>query len=110
MSTISGKGIDPHAIPSLQVLAGVTAAFATSNQSVSPNPKVTAHYISDFQHAALAVPYYDALFCDHGMAAVLQNKPLEFGKVYNTVILSRTDEIREFLLSLAQCTQKWVGS
>jgi hypothetical protein len=91
---ISEKGIDPHAIPSIQVLAGVNAAFAVSQR------KLDAHDISDFQHAAVAVPYFDALFCDGGMAAMLQNKPLEFGKIYDTTIISRPDEIRAYLIRL----------
>ena len=94
MHRISEKGIDPRAIPSLQVVAGVNAAFAVSQRKLSGND------ISDFQHAALAVPYYDALFCDGGMATMLQNKPLEFGKIYNTIIISRPDEIREYLIRL----------
>jgi hypothetical protein len=92
--SISENGIDPHAIPSLQVVAGVNAAFAVSQRKLSPND------ISDFQHAAVAVPYFDALFCDGGMAAMLQNKPLEFGKIYDTKIISRPDEIREYLIRL----------
>jgi hypothetical protein len=88
---ISEKGIDPHAIPSLQVVAGVNAAFAVSER------KLDANDISDFQHAAIAVPYFDALFCDGGMATMLNDKPLEFGKIYNTTIISSPDEIREYL-------------
>jgi hypothetical protein len=91
---ISEKGIDPLAIPSLQDVAGVNAAFAVSQR------KLNANYISDFQHAAVAMPYFDALFCDGGMATMLQNKPLEFGKIYNTIIISRPDEIREYLVRL----------
>jgi hypothetical protein len=92
--SISEKGIDPHAIPSLQVVAGVNAAFAVSQRKLSPND------ISDFQHAALAVPYFDALFCDDGMATMLNDKPLEFGKIYNTDIISRPNEIRDYLVRL----------
>jgi len=79
--SISEKGIDPQAIPSLQVVAGVNAAFAVSERKLSAND------ISDFQHAAVAVPYFDALFCDGGMATMLNDKPLKFGKIYNTIIM-----------------------
>ncbi len=54
----------------------------------------------DFNYAALAVPYCDALFCDGPMAHVLQSKPLEFGKVYNIKILSKPDEILDYLKGL----------
>lgn len=91
---ISENGIDPHAIPSLQVVAGVNAAFAVSQRKLSAND------ISDFQHAAVAVPYFDALFCDDGMATMLNGKPLEFGKIYGTDIISRPNEIRDYLVRL----------
>jgi hypothetical protein len=91
---ISENGIDPHAIPSLQVVAAVNAAFAVSQR------KLDAHDISDFQHAAVAVPYFDALFCDGGMATMLNDKPLEFGKIYNTDIISHPNEIRDYLVRL----------
>jgi hypothetical protein len=98
--SISEKGIDPQAIPSLQVVAGVNAAFAVSERKLSAND------ISDFQHAAVAVPYFDALFCDGGMATMLNDKPLKFGKIYNTIIMGRPDEIREYLVRLTQETSK----
>jgi hypothetical protein len=85
---------DPWALPSIQVLASVNAALIHSGKTFSAND------ILDFQHAALAVPYFDALFCDRRMANTLINKPLEFGKVYNTKILSRADEIGAFLQTL----------
>jgi hypothetical protein len=56
----------------------------------------------DFQHAALAVPYCDALFCDDPMAHVLRSKPLEFGKTYQTTMLSRPEEILQYLHGLEQ--------
>ena len=85
---------DPWALPSLQVLAGVNAALIHSGKKFSAND------IVDFQHAALAVPYFHALFCDRRMANTLINKPLEFGKTYDTKILSRADEISAYLQNL----------
>lgn len=84
----------PWALPSVQVLASVYAALITSTKKFSANDML------DFQHAALAVPYCDALFCDGPMAHVLQSKPLEFGKVYNIKILSKPDEILDYLKGL----------
>jgi hypothetical protein len=88
------KDVNPHVIPSLHVAAGVNAAFA-----VSPR-KFDLTDISDFQHAAIAVPYFDAMFCDNGMAVMLRDKPLEFSKLYDTRILSRPDEICDYLRQL----------
>jgi len=85
---------DPWALPSLQVLAGVNAALIHSGKKFSAND------ILDFQHAAVAVPYFDALFCDRRMANTLINRPLEFGKTYDTKILSRADEISAYLQNL----------
>ena len=62
--------------------------------------KLSPNDISDFQHAAVAVPYFDTLFCDDGMASMLKDKPLEFGKIYNTDIISRPNEIRDYLVRL----------
>jgi hypothetical protein len=98
MPLLSEEDFDPWALPSLQVLAGVNAALIHSGKKFSAND------ILDFQHAALAVPYCDALFCDRRMANTLINAPLEFGKVYNTTILSRADEMNAYLQSL--CTKK----
>jgi len=85
---------DPWALPSLQVLAGVNAALIHSGKKFSAND------ILDFQHAAVAVPYFDALFCDRRMANTLINRPLEFGKTYDPKILSRADEISAYLQNL----------
>ncbi len=85
---------DPWATPSIQVLAGVHAALIVSGKKFSAND------ILDFEHAALAIPYCDALFCDGPMAQTPQNKPLEFGRIYDTAILSNPVEILNYLRSL----------
>jgi len=84
----------PWVLPSSQVLASINATMITSTKKFSAND------ILDFQHAALAVPYCDALFCDGPMAHILRTKPLEFGKVYETTILSDPNEIKNYLESL----------
>jgi len=71
----SASDASPWVLPSSQVLASINAALITSTKKFSAND------ILDFQHAALAVPYCDALFCDGPMAHILRTKPLEFGKV-----------------------------
>ncbi|HZM06808.1 MAG TPA: hypothetical protein VFC44_27720 [Candidatus Saccharimonadales bacterium] len=97
-SEISAAIYSPWVLPSLQVLAGITAA-----DMLSPK-KFNAHDMLDFHHAALAIPYCDALFCDNPMATRLRNKPCQFGQVYGKVILSRPEEIREYLSALAHPT------
>jgi hypothetical protein len=87
----SAEDASPWVLPSLQVLGGVNAALISSRKRFSAND------ILDFQHAALAVPYCDALFCDGPMAHILKNKPLEFGKIYETTILSNPNEIVNYL-------------
>jgi hypothetical protein len=81
----------PQALPSLQILAGITAAAMRTNM------KFEANDILDFRHAALAIPYCDAVCCDNPMAARLRSKPCEFGKLYGTQILSRPQEVVCFL-------------
>ena len=88
-------GQDPNALPSLEVIAGLDAAICMeSKRKVQPNDML------DYLHAAQALPYCDALFCDNFMSQKMRNKPLEFGKVYHTKIGSRPEEILQFLKSL----------
>jgi hypothetical protein len=77
----------PWTMPSLQVLAGISATVAYSRRKTKPND------VHDFLHAGQAIPYCDAFFCDNPIAALLREKPLEYHKAYDTVILSRPEEI-----------------
>jgi hypothetical protein len=58
---------------------------------------VTPNDMLDFRHAALAIPYCDAVFCDGPMAVRLRSKPCQFGQVFGTKILGRPAEIIEYL-------------
>ena len=89
-------GRDPKALPSLEVVAGLDAAI-----SQEASRKVQANDMLDYLHAAQALPNCDALFCDNFMAQKMRNKPLEFGKLYNTEIGSRPEEILQFLNRLS---------
>ena len=74
------------------MIAGLSAALALeTNRKVQPNDML------DFLHAAQALPYCDALFCDKFMAQKMRNKPLEFGMVYDTQIGSSPEELLEYL-------------
>lgn len=88
----------PWTVPSLQVLAGIEAAATFLKRKVVEND------IYDFLHAAEAIPYCDAFFCDNPIARLLRDKPLEFHKAYSTVILSRPHEIALHLENLATHT------
>lgn len=85
----------PWNLPSLQILAGISAADLVTTK------KFNSHDILDFRHAALAIPYCDAIFCDGPMATRLRNKPCDFSNVYGTTILGKSEEIYEFLKTLA---------
>jgi hypothetical protein len=87
---------DPWVLPSLQIYASVYAAVMRSNRRISP------HDALDLMHAASAVPYCDAFFCDNAMATFVTSKPLELDKVYDTVVLSRSIEIIDYLQSLTR--------
>ncbi len=84
----------PWNFPSLQVLAGISAAAMRSTM------KFEANDMLDFRHAALAIPYCNAIFCDSGMATILRNKPCEFGSVYGAEVLGTVDEVLSFLKRL----------
>lgn len=81
----------PWNMPSLQIVAGAGAAMTAKGQKAKP------HDLLDIIHAAVAIPYCDAYFCDNPMAALLRSKPLEYHLAYNTTILSQPDEIAAFL-------------
>ena len=88
-------GLDPNAVPSLEVIAGLDAAISQESKR-----KVQANDMLDYLHAAQALPYCDALFCDNFMSQKMRNKPLEFGRIYDTEIGSRPEEILLFLNGL----------
>lgn len=90
----SPEDYSPWNFPSLQTLAGINAADMMTNKKFSANDML------DYRHAALAIPYCDAVFVDNPMAARLRNKPCEFGGVYGTEILGRPEAILEYLKQL----------
>jgi hypothetical protein len=85
---------NPGAMPSFQVLAGLDAAIISSNRELNAND------MQDFMHAAVAVPYCDAFFCDKHIASLLSTKPLQLDRVYDTKILSRPEQINTYLTQL----------
>lgn len=87
-------GDDPWILPSVQVYAALGAAIFQSARRVRDTDPW------DFDHAATAIPYVDTYCCDNSAAALLRGAPLRFDKVYDTVILSRPDEIRDYLCEL----------
>jgi hypothetical protein len=89
------EGRDPHALPSLEVVAGLDAAI-----TLDIARKVQANDMEDYLHAGQALPHCDAVFCDNFMAQKLKNRPLEFGKTYQTEIGSRPEEILAYLKNL----------
>jgi hypothetical protein len=89
------EGCDPRALPSVEVVAGLDAAIALESTR-----KVQANDMLDYLHAAQALPYCDVLFCDNFMAHKMRNSPLEFGKIYDTEIGSRPEEIVAYLKGL----------
>jgi hypothetical protein len=86
---------DPWVLSSLQIYAGISAAVMKSNRKIGP------HDILDFMHAASAIPYSDAYFCDKAMANLLTGIPLHFDEAYKTTISSKPEEIIAFLKQLA---------
>lgn len=86
----------PFNFPSLQILAGISAADMLSSK------KFNSHDMLDFRHAAVAIPYCEAVCSDHPMATRLRNKPCEFGKIYGTMILGRAEEMVDYLNTLKE--------
>lgn len=82
---------NPKILPPLQIYASISAAVMRSNRTIR------SHDAFDFIHAATAIPYCDAYFCDNPMKRFFTEKPLELDKVYDTTILSQPDEIIDYL-------------
>ncbi len=89
------EGRDAHALPSIEVVAGLDAAI-TTDAARKPHPNDMADYL----HVAQALPYCDVLFCDNFMAQKATSKPLDFGTTYKTEIRSRPEEIAAYLDTL----------
>jgi len=90
------EGRNPNALPFLEIVAGLDAAIALESTR-----KVQVNDMLDYLHAAQALPYCDALFCDNYMAQKMRNKPLEFGRIFDTEVGSRPEEIACYLKRLA---------
>ena len=90
------EGKDAHALPSIEVVAGLDAAITTDAAR-----KPDSNDLADYLHAAQALPYCDALFCDNYMAQKATSRPLELGKIYKTEIRSWPEEIAAYLDTLA---------
>ena len=84
----------PWAIPPFQIKASIIATMMRSNRVFE------ASDVHDIDHAASAIPYCSAFFCDKKMKILPREKPLEFDKVYSTVILSIPEEIMAYLKQL----------
>jgi len=87
-------GDNDWTLASLQVFAKIASAIVQSNR------KTEEHDMYDFLHAAGALVYCDVFFCDNPMANFFVSKPLEFNKVYKTIIVSRPVEIIDYLKGL----------
>ena len=85
----------PLNLPSLKILAAISATEMLGKM------KFDSHDMLDFRHAALAIPYCDAVCCDNPMATRLRNKPCELGRVYGTEILGQPGDILDYLKGLA---------
>lgn len=74
-------------LPSMQVHASLHALIRTSKDR-----KFNQNHLFDFRHAAEAIPYCDYFITDHALAQALNNKPLNYGKRFNTKILDAKPE------------------
>ena len=88
-------GRDHTVLPSLSVVAGLIAAITLD---FARKPQVND--LLDYIHAAQAVPYCSAYFCDNFMAQKLRSRPVEVEKHFEITIGSRPDEILGFLQTL----------
>lgn len=74
-------------LSTLRILAGTHAVVRWD-----PKRKYKSGDWMDFKHAAIALPYYNAFFTDHSLAAMICNRPLEYDRLYNMRIISREED------------------
>lgn len=74
-------------LPTLRILAGTHAAVRWDSKR-----KYKSGDWMDFKHAAIALPYFNAFFTDHSLAALLCNSPLEYDRLYNMRIISKEED------------------
>lgn len=83
-------------LPTVQVMSRIFASVVASNRKVKRNDSI------DYTHAAQAIPYCNALFCDTPMKHLLLDERLGFREKYGVEILSEPLEILEYLRSHCQ--------
>jgi hypothetical protein len=78
-------------IPTLHIDTSIHATIRYTRQ------KFCKGDLWDFRHAVAALGYCDAFFTDHRLANLLKSKPPELAKQYSCTIISKDEQIIEFL-------------
>lgn len=87
---------DPSILASIQIKSAVFASFIVSTQT----KKIIVNDVIDAVHASVALPYFDAVCVDRGMAHRLTSAPLQFDKVYGARVFSCAEETLAWLNTL----------
>jgi hypothetical protein len=82
-------------LPSIHIHAAIHGAIrATGSRRYKPTD------LSDFQHAALALPYYDIFFTENSLAHLITHPPLKLDTLYGSTVLSREEDAMNALLRM----------
>lgn len=86
---------DPMCLATLQIKARLHAAFFVSSGAM----KFESNDLVDALHAAVSLPYFDAVFLERPLAIRLKTKPLEFEKEYGATVMWNPSEVLDWLAS-----------
>ena len=62
--------------------------------------KYKANDLFDFEHAAMAMPYFDYFFTEASLCHFVTHPPLAFDKLYGSQVLSREEDVLNLLQSI----------
>jgi hypothetical protein len=79
-------------LPSIHIHAAIhSAIWVAGSRRYKPTD------LLDFQHAALALPYYDLFFTENSLAHLITCRPLKLDALYGSKVLSREEDVMSTL-------------
>ena len=86
----------PLDLPCFHIESAIHAAIR-----IDKTRKYKANDLLDFEHAVMAVPYYDYFFTEASLAHFVTHPPLTFDKLYGATVFSKEEEILIALQEMA---------
>lgn len=84
-------------LPFMKIRAGILAAIRLD---IKRKFKITD--IKDFEHASVALPYFDYFFTENSLDHLVSKNPLKFNEKYNCIVYSSYDDVVDCLNSIRE--------